>query len=95
MMNKKKSKGISNMHCSCFRPLLYSLPETSPCITDGGCKRRSRRPGKVREAKEAPADSTAKKKYLWLQNRCLNIRVMFEIPSRKREISGKCLRRGR
>lgn len=32
MMNKKNQtlQGISNMHCSCFRPLLYSLPETSP-----------------------------------------------------------------
>lgn len=32
MMNKKNQtmQGISNMRCSCFRPLLYSLPETSP-----------------------------------------------------------------
>lgn len=32
MLNKKNQtvQGISNMRCSCFRPLLYSLPETSP-----------------------------------------------------------------
>lgn len=46
MMNKKNQmvQRILNMHCSPFRPLLYSLPETSPARRmhrKNRCKRRS------------------------------------------------------
>lgn len=50
MMNKKNQteQGVLNMHCSWFRPLLYSLPETPPARREHpktGCQRRNRRTG--------------------------------------------------
>ena len=51
------------MRCSCFRPLLYSLPETSPARRMHHRRRMQKK--KVvapvsPEAKETPADSTVK-----------------------------------
>lgn len=61
MMNKKNQtvQGISNMRCSCFRPLLYSLPETS--LLAGSIRKQDAKEETVApDSVAAPTDSVAK-----------------------------------